>query len=348
MSGLLKYSGIVSKIRAMNSKALKEADYLTIAQCGSVLDVIAFLKAHPAYALAFADLDERLLHRGDVEKILIQSLYTDYSKLYRFGNVHVRDFLLFYLRRYEIDLINYCFRIVFNHYAEPFDLSHKRAFFDTYSNISIDKLITSNDAHELVESLAGTEYYAPLKHLEDMTGASLYDYNLALELYYYSTLWKQRKKYLTKQELPIFTNEIGYKIDLLNLQWIYRSKKYYTMQSSEIYALLIPANYHLHKNQMKELVESATLEDFIKLAYETYYGKRFASDTNLSLEEMYRDCLQHCYAKDCRHYPYSLAPINMYLHHKETEIKKIITALECIRYGIDSTEISQYIGGIAQ
>ena len=32
----------------------------------------------------------------------------------------------------------------------------------------------------------------------------------------------------------------GSKIDLLNLQWIYRAKKYYNMKPADIYLLLMP------------------------------------------------------------------------------------------------------------
>lgn len=39
-----------------------------------------------------------------------------------------KTFLKLYWKRYEIDLINYCLRIVFNHYDKPFDLEYKKEF----------------------------------------------------------------------------------------------------------------------------------------------------------------------------------------------------------------------------
>ncbi len=348
MGTLLKYSGIVTKVRAMSSNLLTKEDYIKISQSAHVLDVATLLSQHPAYEDVFVNLNEQLMHRGDIEKILIQSLYADYSKLYRFGNTYVRDFLLRYMQRYEIDLINYCFRIVFNEYPEPFDLSHKREFFDKYSNISIDKLITSTNVEELVQQLEGTEYYAPLIKLQNNTNATLFDYNLALDLYYYTSLWKNRKKYMTGKELQISDNIIGCKIDLLNIQWIHQAKKYYALTTAEIYALLIPINYHLSRNEFKALVEAPTIGEFDKLVRETYYGKRYSSHNFVSLEHMYRQCLSDCYEKDCRDFPYSLAPITLYLYEKEEEIRKITTALECIRYEIDPIETLNYIGGIAQ
>lgn len=79
-----------------------------------------------------------------------------------------------------------------------------------------------------MENLKGTEYYAPLKRLESGE-PYLFDYDLALNLYYFTTMWKKRKKILKHKELEIFTRDAGAKIDLLNLQWIYRAKKYYNM-----------------------------------------------------------------------------------------------------------------------
>mgnify|MGYP000509014372 FL=1 len=97
------------------------------------------------------------------------------------------------LKSYEIDLIDYCLRIVINHYKRPFDLHYKKEFFDRYSQLSIDRLITSRTTDELVDNLKGTEYYDPLKKLQDAQKVTLYDYDLALELTF-TTCGKPVKK----------------------------------------------------------------------------------------------------------------------------------------------------------
>ena len=82
-------------------------------------------------------MDENRLHRGEIEKLLVQSLYSDYTRLYRFSGMDQKKFLELYLKRYEMNLINYCLRIVFNHYQKPFDLDHKKIFFDKYSDPAV-------------------------------------------------------------------------------------------------------------------------------------------------------------------------------------------------------------------
>ena len=40
--------------------------------------------------------------------------------------------------------------------------------------------------------------------------------------------------------------------------------------------------------------------------------------------------------------------MNTYLFLKEEEIDKLITALECIRYGLSQKETLEYLGGVSQ
>ena len=220
MGNLLEYSGIVTKVRAMEAKLLKPEQFVEIANLGSVPEIADYLKKNTAYGDVLDTLTEDQIHRGNIEKVLTQSLYHDYTKLYRFCGQKQRQFMKLILKSYEIDLINYCLRIVINHYKQPFDLNYKRGFFDRYSQISIEKLITSRTTDELVENLKGTEYYAPLRKLKDSQNVTLYDYNLTLDLYYFTSTWKEQKKVLKKADLELFMRDRGSKIDLLNLQWI--------------------------------------------------------------------------------------------------------------------------------
>lgn len=348
MGNLLVYSGIVTKIRAMEARLLKPEQFEEIAGLHSVPEVFSYLRENSSYADVLNAIDETRIHRGDIEKVLIQSLYQDYQKIFTFCSLEQRRFLKLFIKRYEIDLINYCFRIVINRYAQPFDLNYKKPFFDKYSSISIDKLISSKTTDELVESLKDTEYYLPLKKLRDSQPVTLFDYDLTLDLYYFSTVWKNRKKILKKKELETFTRDCGSEIDLLNLQWIYRAKKYYDMEPADIYSLLIPIHYKISMSLIKELVESSNIEEFYLVMQKTSYSRHYDFEQNLTIEQMYANCLYHLYTVDRRRNPYSIATINTYLFLKEEELRKLTTAIECIRYSLTPSETLAHVGGITQ
>lgn len=348
MGNVMSYSGIVTKVRAMQAKLLTEKDFENIANLKSVPEAIDYLKEKPAYADYVNRMDVSLYHRGNVEKVLYQSLFDDYTRIFRFAGMEQKKFLKIYWKRYEIDLINYCLRIIFNHYDKPFDLEYKKEFFDKYSQISIDKLITSRNIVELVDNLRGTEYYAPLQKLRDAEDANLFDYDLALDLYYFSSMWKKNKRLLKGKELELYTRDCGTKIDLLNIQWIYRAKKYYHMLPPDIYSLTIPIHYRISVEEFKMLVEALTLEEFERQLGTTYYAKKLVGFEGKKLEHIYKECLKRLYLSDRRKNPYSIATVNTYLFLKEEEIYKLTTALECIRYGLSSRETLGYLGGVIE
>ncbi len=196
MGNLLAYSGIVTKIRGMEAKLLTETQFDEIKAMKSVPEAVTIYLIRTRCTGRFWRRWNRLsVHRGNIEKLLIVSLYQDYTRIYLFATLEQRKFLKLYLKRYEVELINYCLRIVINHYQEPFDLNHKRAFFDRYSQISIEKLIHSRTTDELIENLKGTEYYNTLKKLRDSGKATLFDYDLALNLYYLFPCGNNERKY---------------------------------------------------------------------------------------------------------------------------------------------------------
>ena len=110
------------------------------------------------------------------------------------------------------------------------------------------------------------------------------------------------------------------------MQWIYRAKKHFNLKEADIYSLLIPIHYRISVEQIKAMAEASNMQD-------------------LTIEQMYEDCLYHLYTADRRQNPYSIASINMYLFLKEEELRKLTTAMECIRYGLNSGETLGYVGG---
>lgn len=93
------------------------------------------------------------------------------------------------------------------------------------------------------------------------------------------------------------------------------------MKPADIYLLLIPIHYKLSTDLVKEMVEAPGLEEFEAAVLRTTYSRHYNFRQNLTIEQMYTDCLQYLYTTDQRRNPYSIAAINTYLFLKEEEIK---------------------------
>lgn len=70
MSGLLSYSGLTTKIRAMQSHLLNDQNFREIVELESVPQAVSYLKQHKGYEDLFEGYNEADLHRGQIEKML--------------------------------------------------------------------------------------------------------------------------------------------------------------------------------------------------------------------------------------------------------------------------------------
>lgn len=338
---LLSYSGITTKVRAMESRLLSDDQFREMASLEDVRSAADYLKQQPAYQDIFTDLDDTRLHRGYIERLLTRSQYRDFAKLYRFGNLAQRKFLNLYFLHYEITLIKQILRKVSGHHQETPDLSEFKDFLEKHSKVDFIALSQSSSLPEFISRLEGTVYHQLFLRTEESGRSSLFDYELQMDLYYFKSLWSAKSKVLTKSEQKILDACFGSRLDLLNLQWIYRAKHYYQMPEADIYALLIPVRYKLKAPQLEKLVEAATPAEFSAAVQATVYGRLEESrlQEQPDVEALYFQILDRFYQAASRKHPYSIAILDSYLYFKEREIQRIITTIEGIRYGLSPDEI---------
>ena len=166
---------------------------------------------------------------------------------------------------------------------------------------------------------------------------------MALDQYYFANIWSVKDKLFKKRDLQEIIKAYGNKFDMLNLQWIYRSRRYYHMAPADIYALLIPVHYKLSHKEITALVEAADNEEFRRVLDTTAYKKRYPELAPENLEEYYTLNLRNILESEARKYPHSVIMIYSYFYHKEHEVDRLTTAIECIRYGLSPAETLDYI-----
>ncbi len=347
-NALMTYSSMAAKIKAMKGRLLGEADYNTIASMQSVQEFFSWLKMTPSYNKVFERASDAM-HRGEIEKLLQLALYDDYARIYTFAGPGQRRFLKVYFKRYEIQIIKTFLRFIFDHRDITFDTSLIPAHFSQQSSVNLLELSRCKNLEQFFEVLKGSIYATLLSPLRDIEGASLFDYELSLDIYFFRYLWKQKDKVLKSSELKAITKIYGTQIDLLNILWIYRSRRFYNVDSGRMYANLIPIHYRLNAAFIRRLIECASLTEYLELLGKSFYGRALASieqsarDSDDALSRIYGQLMKKLRRMAARKYPYSLAVIDEYLFLREEEINDLTTAMECIRYGLDASQILSYI-----
>lgn len=339
---LIAYSGLTTKIRAMKKQLLTPSQYDEIAQFTSVAELIGFLQTLPTYADVLAGLNPEAAHRGEVETQMTFSTYKDFSKIFHFAGTAQKKYLDYYFMEYEVAILKACMRNIMDS-RTTVDPVLTDVHFNRHTQLNIEKLVASTTMDEFIENLSGSVYEKPLKKIHELEFPILFDYEIGLDLFFFTYIWKNQEHFVPKGESEYFVNSFGSQIDLLNILWIYRCKNYYTVTASQIYSFLIPINYRLTTSDIKSFVESENNDILFELISKCYYGRNYGFDLNSSIEIQFNSILHTIYMDDFKKSPYSLACINAYLHLKTVEIARVVTALECIRYGYKPDVISQYI-----
>ena len=317
MGNLMAYSGIVTKIRAMERQRLRENQFQEMAALESVPEAVAYLRKNPAYERIFEGLSQEELHRGRIEQLLHMALYQDFARIYRFANLSQRRMLDLYFRRYELSIIKGCLRAVAGGKEEGTDLSEFQEFFEQHSRMDLTRL----------------SQCASIGQLSRKGELNPTDCETVLDMTYFKEAWRIKKRYLKKEEQQIITQCFGTRMDMLNIQWIYRAKKYYGLSGAQIIAVLIPIRLHLTKNQVTRMAQAESLEGFFDILKTTYYG-RMDGEERPDLKKLAAEINDRVYEMTRRSNPYSIAALNSYLYFKEKEIRRITTTLERIRYGV--------------
>lgn len=349
MKGLLTYSGIATKVRAMSGKLLSDRDFHEMASLETVPQTVEFLKKQPSYGEIFQGMDEADMHRRQLEAHLFSAHYNDFAKLYRFSNQTLRRFLDLYFMRYETKLLKKCLHNLTSHTqsgSDLLDLSGFFPFFTRHSHIDWTKIMSASSMEEILAGLEGSVYCEPLRTLSSNGTQDLSEYEIQLDLVYLKIIWKEKDKLLSKKDREILTESYGCQIDMQNLIWIYRFKKYYHLEPYQIVPLLIPSSYRLKREEISALVNTENLDAFFALLDKTYYAswaKRLHLENYSNLESLSEAILDQVHTLNSRRNPYSIAALNSYLYKKEQEIQRIITVTEGIRYGIGTQEILQLI-----
>lgn len=340
MGSIFKYSGLTTKVRAMRAKLITKEQYRKLAQMSSVAELIEHIREQGSYQDLFADKDPAYIHRGEFEKLMICSKYMDFEKIYRFANASQRPYLKLYFIRYEIDII----KKAIIHLENP---EHRELYSDfnkivgKYPDIDIAKVCSATTIDEIIERLQGSIFFDTMQMVRKYMNPTDFDYEVALDLFFFNYIWKKRKRLFKGDELESISKNYGIEADTLNIMWIHRTKLYYKLPKEQIYSMIIPVYFKLKKSHIRKLVEAENEDEFWKIVDGSYYGKKLRKEdySKGNIGKYFEEYLSSCYHKLFRSNPYSLSAITAYLKDKEAEIKKLVTVAESIRYGYSSEDI---------
>ncbi|MDR0286740.1 MAG: V-type ATPase subunit [Clostridiales bacterium] len=342
---VIKYSAVTAKIKAMYSKLLTSDQYDILMTKHSVGEIVAWLKESPGYSNVLSVLNENSVHRGDFEKVFQVSLLSDGEKIAKMLGRNERNLLNLLLSSYEYEELKLIIRSIRTGDKIPQSVFtvYDKVHIGKSKNLDLWKCYESRNMAELVDNLRGTKYYSLLRvYAADGSDATPLDIEMSMDAHYLLRLVSATKDYLSRSEMKNAEDFFGREIDILNLMWIYRCRKYYKFTREGTLNHIIPFNYKMSKDDVYKLAGSST-DEFKEIARSSKYGSIFAPEDDMLWDQKLTEYLYKLYRRHFTTDMFSFTTVLAYIYLKGIDINNIITIIEAVRYGLNATEIKKYL-----
>ncbi|MBF7096554.1 V-type ATPase subunit [Alkalibacter mobilis] len=335
---------IYSKTSALKSKMLQMDDYKALMGKDNVRQIYDYLLEFSVYGEKLAELRGQKIHRGDVERALYMHLISSIEKILHYLGGDYRKFIIAYLKKFEIEDIKLAIESVTGRTSIT-DLENHILSTDSFSKIDIRELLAQETLQDLMEKLKGTDYYRLLIPYTNQVDSKFSFYvEMILDRFYYSQLIKAAKK-LPDADLKGAVDLLERNIDLYNLEWLYRARKFYDMSKEEIINFVLDSGKKFNYFQLKDLVYESDFQKMIGYLSSTDYGFLFNHDWDIDLY-MERRIERYLFYKSLNLYGKSVldfSKVYAFIMLMEFEVKDIISIIECKRYKLPIAEISKYL-----
>ena len=336
----MAYEAVNTKIITKKSQILDEKKLEKIIQCNTVEQVTEFLKNKYNLKQIIDDTKSRELHRDDLETLLNRYWVLEIEDILHYFSGPYKDFLQIYLMNFEIsDLVMILRKIV-----KGDDMAGVEKHFvhsENYSSLPFSKLAASKSVLQFIENLKSTQYYSFLKTVTDNDVVKReFHIEMKLQLLLYKTLINKSEK-MKPIDREAANEIIGLKIDFLNVQWIYRAKKFYDISPEEMLIYSLQGGKRLSFNRLKKLCYSKSIDEVKQLSNRYLRYSIFITDNDLNIEKNIDNYLyEYVKNRECQG---DIGTALSYIYMLGIVVKDLITVTEGIRYKLPKDRLKQYL-----
>lgn len=336
MDSVTKFAALNTKIRVLERELLTDEDYLNLMHLKSVKEGFNYFLENTYYSEFLRNLEMKDL--SSIENAFYNNLLEKYDKITSFLHIDYRKIFKKIFMRYEVEHIKkYLRKLNQNQTVESLYKNFKNA---KYSDLDYKMLSTATSIEDFVEKLKGTDYYDILNyHL--ISKDRLFYMEMSLDIHYFNRLSNEMKKRFGQSKRNTILEVLQKNSDLLNIQWIYRGKKYYDFSAEELLNYVLLTGYYFKYKDLKSLCYAKNIQELINKLKDSKYGFLFSDEENFEFL-MERNVERYIYQLFKNLEKVSLMNINKsigYMHKLEYEMRDIFTILESINYGLDIESI---------
>lgn len=332
----MEYGAMSAKVLTLYGRLLKEDDWRRLYDCRTAGDIYSYLRGQEGWSAAIAALPPSPTPQM-LELSVDKALYTDFEKLYRFSNLHDKEYFRFFVHRLEYEAI--LSAIVEKNAAERVprssavtELLHAR------SSLDIDALEQAKNFAAVQNAVRGSIYEKPLSEMkpDPATGMpSYWEAGILLENTYFKAMFAFLTKHYKGGGAAQLREMIGTEADLLNIISIIRLQRSFPASLERAEELLIPV-YNRLKPDLRHALEAARSEmEAFDILKRSPFASSFENVDPKNLEAFYYGTMGKLCRKLVKPAEPDIGVPQAYLILKELECKKLMRVVETVGFGLD-------------
>jgi V/A-type H+/Na+-transporting ATPase subunit C len=340
---LAKYAYANAKIRAMLSRLLEPQFFDSLLSAKSFAESVDLLQKTPYGSVtAKADREAPDIHLLEEGFSLFDE--TVFRKVGLILSPAEQEFVLLLLEKFEIEPLKVALRIWYRKLrVDP------GRFFPQHTvlhPVDYAKVINAQSIEELIVLLAETPYFRALARARDQFKQkdSLFYLEASLDLDYYERVLASIARF-SPGDRATARRIIGIEIDIENINWLIRLKKYYNLALEDILASVIPGGERVTPDTVRRSYSTDGLGGILEsVAIGPYTQIREMSEQNIYLIEgfLYEFLLREV-KRALAGFPFSIGTVLGYLILKRRETRNIISILNAKQLGWQKDAVSSLI-----
>ncbi|MDR1377147.1 MAG: V-type ATPase subunit [Synergistaceae bacterium] len=348
-----------AKARVRRASLLRNEDFRLLLEQSSVGDIAVQL-GKSAYASVLKGYALESMRRAELEFLLSVSVLAEGVAFRHYASLDDRRLLDLWLENFDIELVKDHLQVhmkasVWGDYLDPGKMLRLVSDF-RLTLADQEKLSCSANVKDVLMSVRNeplrTALMEVIRGKESAFAAESDDFQrtafalgMVLDRYYLDNLYAVALK-LGGNEGRMMRMLVGTRVDLTNLYWLYRARRFFGMSPEESLTLIMKARYRL---DFRLLTKAAFAEPSAIAAAlaETPYAQVFGASQNTASAALYevevaRNIYKFLFAAAERVFlsgALGFQNVAAYLMLKELEVRDLVAVVEMVRYGFDKNKI---------
>lgn len=336
-------NAVLAKIRAKYGKRLTEKDYNSLLQCKSVSEVVSYLKNNTYYESVLSKVNEREIHRGRLENILMQQLFNDFYSLCLYTKGSGEHFSRYLVERNEIRQIIHILTLMSSDSTDEYVYTLPQ-YFVSHTSVNFALLSKAKTYEQFYSAIEDSPYAELLSEFKPMKGDRI---NLSLVEnklyeYCYGNLYESINKYSSGQERKDLLEMFNSIMDYINFVRVFRLKKYYHESPEITKSYLFPYGT-LKRKTIDKLCQANTSAEVFEAVNGTSFGKKLNRLDYVYAGEIDNVGVYSITKKNIHFSSFPLVVMLSYIFVMETEYHNIVSIIEGVRYNVDPAKIKSIV-----